>query len=261
MVTVNEAAEHLGVHYQTAYRWVREGRLPAAKFGTAYDIAETDLDRFAAAREEPISPPASLRVRDWDAQASRFYDLVIAGDELGARRLATRLHEGGVAVLDLCERVVAPTLRRIGDEWAAGSVSVPEEHRASAICERILAPMSLPRRGRPRGVCVVAAPPGETHALPSVMATAVLREAHWRVHHLGADVPEEPFVALVADLRPDVAVLSFALEAAGGRARAIRDTLERAGVAVLVGGPDASLRTLLERAARPRQPPRPRADA
>ena len=246
MVTVNEAAERLGVHYQTAYKWVREGRLPAAKFGTAYDIAEEDLARFAAAREEPASPPASLHVRDWDAQTARFHDLLVAGDELGAIRLVARLHTGGIPVLELCERVFAPALRRIGDEWAAGSVSVAEEHRASSICQWILAPMSVPQRGRPRGVCVVAAPPGESHALPAAMATAVLREARWRVHHLGADVPAESLEALVAEVRPHLTVLSYAWSEVTEVGQAIAQRLENNGVRTVIGEPGESLRTLLQ---------------
>jgi excisionase family DNA binding protein len=35
-VDLQTAAARLGVHYQTAYRWVRDGSLPAMKRGTTY---------------------------------------------------------------------------------------------------------------------------------------------------------------------------------------------------------------------------------
>ncbi len=40
---LREAAEVLGVHYQTAYAWVRQGVLPARKTGRGYDVSEDDV--------------------------------------------------------------------------------------------------------------------------------------------------------------------------------------------------------------------------
>lgn len=246
MVTVNEAAERLGVHYQTAYRWVRDGVLPARKLGSAYAIDVADLDALDRRRAAPVSERRRLVVRDWAAQAVRAHDLLVAGDERGARRLIARLHDGGVPVLETCDRVLAPALRRIGDEWAAGAVSVAEEHRAAAICERILAPLAVPGRGRPRGVCVVATAPGEAHRLPGLMATAVLREAHWRVHHLATEVPTDALLGLVRSVHADVVVLSIASTEARAAARRTARAVEGAGVPVHIGEPGASLVTLLE---------------
>ena len=38
------AADALGVHYQTAYRWVRSGRLPARLIGGKYVVTRHDVD-------------------------------------------------------------------------------------------------------------------------------------------------------------------------------------------------------------------------
>ena len=56
---------------------------------------------------------------------------------------------------------------QVGANWAAGSLSIAEEHRASAICERLLAIRSQQPPGRPRGTAVAATPPGERHGLPA----------------------------------------------------------------------------------------------
>jgi hypothetical protein len=55
------------------------------------------------------------------------------------------------------------------------------------------------RQGRPRGTAVTATPPGERHALPGMMAAACLREDHWHVHHLAADLPVADVIRLAAD--------------------------------------------------------------
>jgi excisionase family DNA binding protein len=44
------AARRLGVHYQTAYRWVRSGQLVAVKVGAGYEISDAAVERFLAQR-------------------------------------------------------------------------------------------------------------------------------------------------------------------------------------------------------------------
>ncbi|HEY2428560.1 MAG TPA: B12-binding domain-containing protein, partial [Acidimicrobiales bacterium] len=183
------AAERLGVHYQTAYKWVRNGSLPAVKVGSGYQISEHDVDRLHQARRTPVPPPAVSTVRDWHALRDRLHASLAEGDELGARAVVDRLREGGNEPLVIMEQLMAPVLRRVGDEWAAGALSVAAEHRASAICERLLARIAVHPRGRPRGVAVVATLPGEEHALPAAMAAVALRADRWQVHHLGIQVP------------------------------------------------------------------------
>ena len=43
-ITLTEAAERLGVHYMTAYRYVRTGRLPATKLGSEWRVETSDVD-------------------------------------------------------------------------------------------------------------------------------------------------------------------------------------------------------------------------
>jgi len=49
-VNLKTAARRLGVHYQTAYRWVRSGELVAVKVGSGYEISDAALARFQAQR-------------------------------------------------------------------------------------------------------------------------------------------------------------------------------------------------------------------
>jgi excisionase family DNA binding protein len=50
IVNLKTAARRLGVHYQTAYRWVRSGQLVAVKVGAGYEISDAALARFQAQR-------------------------------------------------------------------------------------------------------------------------------------------------------------------------------------------------------------------
>ena len=141
---LRDAAEVLGVHYQTAYGWVRQGVLPARKTGRGYDVSESDVTTLAARRAAGTAPQPHIRVRDWAAQADRLYAAIMAGDETVARHVVARLARG-VPLTDLCQRIIAPALYRIGEDWAAGRVTIAAEHRASAICERLIAARAVSR--------------------------------------------------------------------------------------------------------------------
>jgi MerR family transcriptional regulator, light-induced transcriptional regulator len=250
---LRDAAATLGVHYQTAYGWVRQGTLPARKTPRGYEVAESDVRGLLASRAAGTRPPQEVRVTDWPAQALRMYVALVTGDEVRARRKFTRL-TAGASLTMVCDQVIAPALRRVGAGWSVGEVTVAVEHRASAISERLIAGQVRQSQGRPRGVAVTATPPGERHALPALMATACLREDHWQVHHLAADLPAGDLIALAADTAADLIVLS-ATTASGVRtaskeAGEIREHLPH--VRVLVGHPGDTLELLRElaRAAR-----------
>ena len=115
---LREAAGALGVHYQTAYAWVRQGVLPARKVGRGYEISEADARELAARRRQGYAAargPSS--VRDWAAQSRQLYEALAKGDETLARKRLARL-AGGVPLLDLCEHVIGagapPHRRRLG---------------------------------------------------------------------------------------------------------------------------------------------------
>jgi MerR family transcriptional regulator, light-induced transcriptional regulator len=254
---LREAAEALGVHYQTAYGWVRQGVLPARKSGRGYEVSDSDVSALAERRASGAAPRAEVRVRDWPVQAARLHDAIVSGDETLARHGFDRLAQG-VPLIDLCERVITPALRRVGEEWAAGQVTIAAEHRASAICERLIASRAQQPPGRPRGIAVTATPPGERHGLPGLMAAACLREDRWLVHHLATDLPVAEVIGLAHQVGADLVVLSSATAAT---ARAARRAAREIGFSaprlrVLAGRPGDTLSQLLK-LARKASPPGP----
>ena len=52
-VSVVEASEALGVHWETVKRLCREGRIPASKVHNMWLIDQDDLAEFAAGYDEP----------------------------------------------------------------------------------------------------------------------------------------------------------------------------------------------------------------
>lgn len=60
-MNLKQAARRLGVHYQTAYNWVRSGALPAVKQAWGYELSEHAVDEFARTRGMTIADPPARR--------------------------------------------------------------------------------------------------------------------------------------------------------------------------------------------------------
>lgn len=247
-IDLQEAARRLGVHYQTAYRWVREGRLTAVRVRGRYELAVEDIEAFARERDQPA--PASVRPgrREWGRSASRLLRALSEGDERTAIEVVTRLHAQGETAIDVLSRVVVPAMAGIGDRWASGELSVAHEHRASEIVTRVLAGIDRPRPGRPRGTVLVTAPPGELHGIPLDMAAAVLREDGWSVQMLGRDMPGDDLLEFVDAVAPDLVVLTFTTPERADAADEVARRLTGAHHDVLVGEPGRTLAELVQAA-------------
>ena len=61
-MNLKEAAHDLGVHYQTAYKWVRAGELVAVRVGGRYEVSPAAIQRFEAARQAVIGDEDLLAV-------------------------------------------------------------------------------------------------------------------------------------------------------------------------------------------------------
>ena len=217
MVTLTEAAALLGVHYMTAYRYVRTGRLPAIKDGSEWRVRAADVaDLMAAASRsrQAAAPngaglgrpaPHGRRRTNW---AHRAEERLVAGDEAGAWAVVEAAMSAGMSPEDLYLDVLAPSLCSIGDRWATGELTVADEHRASGVTHRLIGRLGprFARRGRKRGTVVLAAPPGETHALPLALFADLLRARSFDVCDLGSDVPSDSLASTVAATARLVAV-------------------------------------------------------
>jgi excisionase family DNA binding protein len=235
-LTLQQAADELGVHYMTAYRYVRLGQLDAAKVNGEWRVSREALDTFRAAPAEPRA--SRQRPAPW---SDRLEARLLVGDATGAWGVVESAMAGGVQVGDVYTEVLAPALRNIGERWAAGEIDIAVEHRASGIATRIVGRLGsrAVRRGRPRGTIVLGSPPGERHALVVAMLADLLRLEGWDVCDLGADTPSASFAHVLATM-DDVAAVGLSITDPNclDAAAATCATLKASGstVPVIVGG-------------------------
>jgi MerR family transcriptional regulator, light-induced transcriptional regulator len=158
------------------------------------------------AREEEAGQAARAPV-PLDALGERLLLALDAFDDGGAhvtldQMLAT--YELDVVLRDL----LIPFLRRLGERWARGEVSVAQEHFASNVIGARLRGLARAWDIGPGPHAILACPAGERHDLGLLSFGLALRERGWRITYLGADTPGPTLADAVAAVEPDVVVLS-----------------------------------------------------
>ena len=199
-LTLTEAAELLGVHYMTVYRYVRLGYVPARKVGREWRLRREDLSEVTAAPRRQ----GGRRTR-WDVRLARR---VLDGDQAGAWQVVEAALTSGMAIAAAYERLVIPAMRKVGDLWKAGEITVAKEHAASQVMTRIVSQLGAraPRRGIHKGMLVLGTTSTELHALPLAIAADLLRTEGFGVLDLGPNLPADSFAALASNQERLVAV-------------------------------------------------------
>lgn len=109
----------------------------------------------------------------------------------------------------VCFELLQKALVEIGNGWYEGSVTVQQEHFASALALRrmdtLLAAVAAPTRS---GRILVGCPPGDNHTFSALLVTFLLRRRGWDVVYLGADVPTNRLHMTMEKTRPDLVVFS-----------------------------------------------------
>lgn len=108
--------------------------------------------------------------------------------------------------------VVLPVLRRIGELWSAGELTVGQEHFGTQLLRGRLLALSRGWGAGPGPMILLACPPGERHDIALAGFGLMMRDRGSRVALLGSDTPLEALAGAGAQLEPDRIVLALTVE-------------------------------------------------
>lgn len=154
--------------------------------------ALTQLDPAAAAPDEPVGQAPSLTPGDTEIIRDLSEGALRAIRRLDAGAMQTLLERAAVTLgaQDFLDHVTEPVLDEIGRGWAEGSISVAQEHLATAVFKRVLNwLLGVYRVKGPAPRLVVATPPGEMHEMGALMVAVTAAAEGWSVTYLGPDLP------------------------------------------------------------------------
>ena len=210
------------------------------------------ISRLAGASLEELernaqegSRPRPMEINDLapDSGAEEFKSAALSATQrLDAAELHAVLERAAVTlgVPGFLDQVVAPSLQEIGRGWSEGTVSIAQEHLATAVFRRTLGWLlrvyevnhSAPR-------LVVATPPRQLHELGAMLAGATAAAQGWDVTYLGADLPAAEILASARQVAANAVALSIVYPAIDptltGDLQLLRNGLD-SRAALLLGG-------------------------
>src|SRR5215204_2151405 len=209
----------------TIKRWADTGQLKSSRtVGGHRRFPLAEVMRFQTERSLGVAtgvasvPAANAAVSgagfDAEQAAGQFLDAVKRGHAGEATALLLEAHMLGAELGLIFDRVVAPSLHRVGDLWYGEEMSVADEHMATSAATRAVESLaaSTRRAGAKAGAAVCCAAEEEMHTLPVLCAQAVLEGAGWDVRNLGGHTPFFALAEYVERQRPSLVCVSATLQ-------------------------------------------------
>ena len=183
----------------------------------------------------PARSPMSVRL-----PVRTLLDALLSGDQPAADKVAAdalTLLGSRVAVFS---DLIQPAQYEIGELWYAGRIGVADEHRATAIVEKVVRalPPTPSKTPIPAGNrCVLAALGEERHVLGLRLFELALQDDGWTTRPLGGEASLDSVIREVKVRPARMVALTAAFLPSAQPVQSAITAIKTTGAKVLVGGP------------------------
>ena len=121
--------------------------------------------------------------------------------------------DSGLSLNDIYVDILAESMRRIGELWHTGKITVDIEHYCTSVTQTAMAQLyPLIFEAKRKNKSVLCACPGtELHEMGARMVADIFENDGWDSIYLGAAVPEDALMDAIEMNMPDLVVLSVAM--------------------------------------------------
>jgi corrinoid protein of di/trimethylamine methyltransferase len=174
---------------------------------------------------------------------------LINGDQKRTVELTKTALENGIEPLTIVNSALAVGMQVVGDRYSTGEFFLPNLVAAGVTMQNALSILEPELQARNEevqrvGKVVIGTVKGDIHEIGKSLVATMLSCNGFEVYDLGVDVPNESFVAKVAETEADLLGLSALLTTTMTMQRQIIEELEKADlrdrVKVMVGGAPVS---------------------
>jgi excisionase family DNA binding protein len=258
-MTSKEAARVLGVSEASVKRWADSGLLPMEK--TAGGHRRFRPEDLAAVRRAGPSASEGSPLRKWSARsalaaqapelalvheaalAEETFQTLLDGRDEELAALLVKLHLHGHSVGRIADSLLCAAMRRVGDLWHAGELSVAQEHvatRTAVVALQRLKASLQGAAGEERMSALCCSVEDDFHELPLRLAALTLEAAGLAVFNLGTSTPFSALAEALHRFRPELVCVSstvlLRLDRAAHEYAGFSKAARRAGATVVLGG-------------------------
>lgn len=217
-------ADLLGVNISTIKRWTDEGKLGCSKTpGGHRRFGQNDIDAFLDNFPEfrkTVTKIAETRsfgtYLQFENESIRplllneLYNMALQGKASSLTRLFKHLYKRKAKMIDFVDLMVIPLLRRLGEDWSNGIITVAQEHIATnAVRESILSLGAHAPDPMVKNPIVFSAVNDDYHDMAVTILSVLARLEGFSVILTGASTPVESLSTIIAFYNPKIIFLSY----------------------------------------------------
>jgi excisionase family DNA binding protein len=219
-LTTKEVARLCRVSDATVKRWQDAGLLRSERTNGGHrrfrpeEVARFQREQGLGLKvcngdESAISAATRRRINTDQTECSLFPSLV-AGCEEEAATVLVGAHLRGAALTEIFDNLVCPAMRRIGELWYKGELTITQEHIATRVaCNAVFKLRNvLPVAEMNGALAMCCAIEGDFHELPTHLAQTVFENEGWEVLNFGASTPLYSLAEEVTQRSPEVICIS-----------------------------------------------------
>ncbi len=218
-LTTKEVARLCRVSDATVKRWEDAGFLKSERTSgkhrrfRAEEIARFQRDQGLGQKtchgDQSVLSSVARRKNKTNSESSLF-DLLIAGCEEDTANFIIGAYLQGTILTDIFDDLIGPAMRRVGELWYRGELSVAQEHLATRAANyavhKLRTSLPLPEMKGKMAFC--AAFEGDLHELPTYLAQLTIENEGWEVMNFGANTPLFSLTEEILQYAPQTVCLS-----------------------------------------------------
>lgn len=204
---------------------------------------DQELNAFLSGiKEEDYIPFPTAQSQKLAKEKEAYLNALLNSDRNGAKQIIDDLLERGVGIEDIYLNVFTDTMRRVGELWHDGIISVGVEHYCTAVTQYLMSTMyeqifNSERKNKKMIACAVGS---ELHEMGIRMVTDIFELNGWDTYYLGANLPIAEIIDFAKINKPDVIALSITMPYHLGLMKEtitqIKNEYELQHLKILVGG-------------------------
>lgn len=220
-LTTKEVARLCRVSDATVKRWQQSGLLQSERTSGGHrrfrpeEIARFQREQCLGLKQchgdESVTAAFSRRNGNKiDSGGSTLFHTLIAGCEEAAANVLISANLQGKSPVEIFDDLVCPAMRRIGELWSDGKITITQEHLATRIAHNAVYKLRqmLPVSKTIDKLAVCCALEGDFHELPTHLVQMTVENEGWEAINFGANTPLGALGEEILRHKPDLICIS-----------------------------------------------------
>ena len=200
-LTTQEVARLCRVSDATVKRWENAGLLQSERTSgghrrfRAEEVARFQCEQGLGLKhfhgDESLTRAVKRRPIKKNHSDSSFFNSLEGGCEESAANFLINAYMNGKPLTEIFDELICPALRKIGELWFNGEISVTQEHLATRVATNAIYKLrnTLPVKNVNGKLAICCAFESDFHDIPTHLAQITLENEGWDVMNFGANTP------------------------------------------------------------------------